>query len=209
MSEKIEEKHQEKLITHFHENFPVLYHGTTSIEPVDNILTLKGAFSISSRKIYASHDRRVAANYAAIVKDHPHMSGALTGIDGPLHFVVIDNKKDYLSTLANKRKLLLSFSNETFTAIPFGINTVAEWQSKDDAVLEVKEIHEYHHLNDILADGAQVFFTRGTINHEDVRQIYRNSQRPNSTIKYMVEQSKLEWANLERGISPALEFQKG
>lgn len=189
-------------IHEYREKFPILYHGTTSFRKSASPVSLKRIFDQTSlgdtSAIHASHHLSVAATYAAVIKDHPHMD-----ILGPVPMLVIDDKEPYLEKLKQKDLIVCKMPNGSFTPM-FDLDyNVVEWiAANDDIHIPEEDIIVFKGLDDVLRQGVQIFFTHNGVTHEDIRGSYFKAPL-DTTIKTMIKTGRLEWANLERGISPA------
>jgi hypothetical protein len=202
----VSDQDSQKKLAEFRDNFPTLYHGTTAFDSTAAPIMLDRVKSRHQPIVYASHDMRTAATYAAIIKDHPHADIAIPGIDAPLTYLVVDHKEDYLSQLKDKKKLVLEFSNAGFEPQPFGLGTVFEWHGQHHVSVEPENIREFAHLDEILENGVQIFFTTETSEGTDILHDIRSGLNVPYSIGKMLKMGCLEWANHERRLSPAPEF---
>lgn len=187
---------------------PELFHGTTSFHDGEDPICLKRDFAKARyrNRIFASHDRIVAAAYAAVVKTHPHTDGCVQYGRQYVPFLVIDDKKSYLENIEGSVKLLLTLPSQSFTPDDYLSGEFFEWISTEPSI-DVRHSRRYGSIDEILGEGVQIFFTKSGANHRDVSKILSTTSKDyRAILRGMVRANLLEWENRDRGIAPSRAF---
>lgn len=187
---------------------PELFHGTTSFHDAEGQISLKRDYAKAQcrNRIFASHDRIVAAAYAATVKNHPHTDGCVKYGREYVPFLVIDDKESYLESIEEKVKLLLTLPSQSFIPDDYLNGEFFEWTSNEPSI-DACRSHLYGSIDEILGEGVQIFFTKSGTNHRDVSKTLSTTNKDYRVIlRKMVRANFLEWANRDKEIAPSRAF---